>query len=122
MDECGSVRHTLSAYGDCVERQIRSVESAFPFAHVYHHVVMPNHFHLLVSLDENATHDIPFIVGRMKSLATRASWEKGYAGKQLFQTSFYEHIVRSEKEFEVIWSYIEGNPQKWSDDRYYIAP
>ena len=99
-----------------------SLESVFPFSHVRHYVVMPNHFHLLLSLDENAVHDIPFLVGRIKSLATRAAWKKGYAGKQLFQSSFYEHIVRSEKEFEEIWNYIEGNPQKWCDDRYYIAP
>ena len=122
IDESGSIHHNLSPFGRCVERQIKNLESVFPFICIHQSVIMPNHFHLLLTLDENATRDIPFIIGRMKSLATRDSWKEGYPEKQLFQPSFYEHIVRNETEFVEIWNYIEGNPQKWRDDKYYIAP
>ena len=122
LDEAGEVNQVLSPYGECAEKQILDVERAFPFAHVHCFVIMPNHIHILLSLSEMAARDIPFIIGRMKSIATRECWALGYPEKQLFQTSFHEHIVRNEKEFEEIWQYIVGNPQKWCDDRYYIAP
>ncbi|NMB27981.1 MAG: transposase, partial [Tissierellia bacterium] len=34
--------------------------------------------------------------------------------------SFYDHIIRNEQEYQEIWNYIETNPLKWEDDKYYI--
>ena len=33
--------------------------------------------------------------------------------------SFYEHIIRHEKEYLEIWDYIETNPLKWNEDEYF---
>ena len=49
---------------------------------------------------------------------------KGSIAKQigfsLWQKLFYDHIIRSEKEYQEIWKYIEMNPLKWEEDKYYI--
>ena len=37
----------------------------------------------------------------------------------MFQTSFYEHIIRTEKDLFETRSYIENNPIKWETDEYY---
>ena len=37
-----------------------------------------------------------------------------------WQRSYYEHIIRSERDYLEIWNYIDGNPSKWADDKYYI--
>ena len=48
-----------------------------------------------------------------KARVTRA------AGRQLFQRSFYDHVIRNEADFLRITNYIRTNPQKWATDRFY---
>ena len=56
---------------------------------------------------------LPTVVRSLKTMVTR---QLGYS---IFQASFYDHVVRSEPEFAEIWKYIEENPIKWAEDRYY---
>lgn len=37
----------------------------------------------------------------------------------VWQRSFYDRIIRNQKEYEAIWNYIEYNDQKWNEDQYY---
>lgn len=39
--------------------------------------------------------------------------------KRLFQQSFHDHIIRSEKDYQKIWEYIDTNPIKWELDCFY---
>ena len=41
-------------------------------------------------------------------------------GKPIFQRSFYDHVIRDEKDYLRIWEYIENNPGKWTEDKYFI--
>ena len=41
------------------------------------------------------------------------------AGAQLWQRSYHEHVIRNEQDHLEIWNYIDGNPAKWAEDRYY---
>ena len=41
-------------------------------------------------------------------------------GIELWQRSYHEHIIRNEQDYLEIWNYIDGNPSKWADDKYYI--
>ena len=34
-------------------------------------------------------------------------------GENIFQTSFYDHIIRDEEDYIIKWKYIEENPIKW---------
>ncbi len=36
-----------------------------------------------------------------------------------WQRSFHDHIIMSQKSFEIISDYIETNPQNWKDDRFF---
>ena len=40
-------------------------------------------------------------------------------GIELWQRSYHEHIIRNEQDYLEIWNYIDGNPAKWAEDRYY---
>ncbi len=55
------------------------------------------------------------VIGQMKR---RASMQ---AGILLWQKSFHEHVIRSEEDYREIWEYIENNPARWAEDRYYEA-
>lgn len=56
-----------------------------------------------------------FIAGFKASVTSRAGRKLDMTG--IWQRNYYDHIIRSEKEFQAIWSYIDNNPQKWESDQ-----
>ena len=50
-----------------------------------------------------------------KSLTARECGKKG-----IFQTSFYDHIIRDERDYITHLGYINDNPAKWKQDEYYV--
>ena len=34
-------------------------------------------------------------------------------GKNIWQRSFYDHVIRNQQDYEETWKYIEENPRKW---------
>ena len=54
----------------------------------------------------------------LKSLSTRLS--RDYLGNlPLWHRSFHEHVIRNENDYREIWEYIDTNPAKWFEDRYF---
>ena len=121
-DPCGRPLLDLTGYGSIVERCLRQT------AHLYRitldpYVIMPNHVHFICTIDEQratarVAPTLGRIVGAFKSLAANQCREAGLSGK-LWQRSFHEHVVRNENDYREIWNYIDGNPAKWAEDRYY---
>ena len=84
---------------------------------------MPNHIHAILILNGEAAGASPRptltdIVCTYKSLTTRECKKNGFREK-LFQTSFYEHIIRSREDYEEIVKYIYENPIRWYYDELY---
>ncbi len=46
-----------------------------------------------------------------------SGWQP-FNGK-LWQRNYYEHIIRNERSYEIISSYIIDNPALWEDDKFY---
>lgn len=112
----------LTEIGKITEKHILNIEKAYSSVKVKNYVIMPNHIHLLL-LNDNGMQRAAFptevrqisvseIVKSLKSLIARDT------KKKLFQSSFHDHIIRNDKEYEMIWKYIEHNPQNWFNDRY----
>ena len=75
---------------------------------------MPNHIHFIIkTTGGHGGPPLQDIIGRMKSFTT-----KQY-GKTLWQRSFYDHIIRDEADYLRIAEYIQNNPAKWTEDKYY---
>ncbi|MEG9487533.1 hypothetical protein [Mannheimia indoligenes] len=50
-------------------------------------------------------------------------FEKGelqFALTDIWQRNYYEHIIRNEIVYFQITEYIQNNPSKWEEDRFYI--
>ena len=67
---------------------------------------MPDHLHLLLEGDEWSP--LPRFVCHFKQLT-------GYAysratGKKLWQTSYWDHVLRGEEDIEALARYVRGNP------------
>lgn len=41
--------------------------------------------------------------------------------KILWQRNYYEHIIRNEESYNKIVEYIENNPKKWDEDKFYYT-
>ena len=40
-------------------------------------------------------------------------------GSSIWQTHYYDRVIRNEADFQAVWKYIDDNPTKWSLDQYY---
>ena len=69
-------------------------------------VVMPNHFHLLVTPTLTLEKALQFIKG---GFSYRARKELGFAG-EIWQPSYYDHRVRDVEEYVNFRCYIRQNP------------
>ena len=134
-DALGGPCLTLTEIGQIVERYILSTGNIAGLS-VDQYVIMPNHIHLLLQIGEtNAASEggpprasaptgkngtsrasAPTLfdaVGALKRLVNRE------AGRNIWQRGYYEHVIRNEHDYREIWEYIENNPAKWAEDRYY---
>ena len=89
-------------------------------------VIMPNHIHAIIVLDGKAAGasprpTLPDIMCAYKSLTTRECNKiSNIKGRQIFQASFYEKVIRSEEGYLEVWQYIDENPRKWQNDEYFL--
>ena len=114
------IRYT--AYGRIAQEQLLLLEQRYPSLKIDQYVIMPNHIHAILLLEETAGDSqrptIMDIVCAYKSLTTREC-KKVRPVDKLFQTSFYEHIIRGREDYEEIAEYIVNNPKQWELDKLY---
>ena len=98
------------------------LEERYPSLKIDQYVIMPNHIHAILMLGEAVADDlhpsIMDIVCTYKSLTTRACKKVAPIDK-LFQTSFYEHVIRGREDYNEIAEYIVNNPKQWELDKLY---
>ena len=119
--ETTEIEYTL--FGEIAEKQLFLLEDRYPYLEIDQYVIMPNHIHAILILNGETAGASPRptltdIVCTYKSLTTRECKKNGFREK-LFQTSFYEHIIRSREDYEEIVKYIYENPTRWHYDELY---
>jgi len=139
----------LNDAGIMIEHQWQKLIYRFDNIKLHKFIVMPNHFHGIVESvgvplvgtqneEQRQTEQrqkgqpqgiaptVGDVVGAFKSLSTndfirnvkQNNWRTFY--KKLWQRNYFEHIIRNEKFYNQISEYIQTNPLKWQDDKYYI--
>jgi len=117
----------LSEYGLVVDKYINRISSMYGEFYVDKYIIMPNHIHMIlvkIAFDITQEHGVmkasrptsASISSVIRSLKTMITKE---IKVRVWQTSFHDHIIRDEKDYHRIWQYIDTNPAKWQDDRYY---
>ena len=111
---------TYFVSASCWEKQhlLQSARMADLFIKVLYHyreqtkyllhefVVMPNHFHLLLTPSETLERAMQLVKG---GFSFRAKKELRFGG-EVWQTSFYDHRVRDSGEYENMRIYVHQNP------------
>jgi putative transposase len=128
----------LSPIGEIVRREWFKTAQLRPYVELQidEFVVMPNHVHGIIRIIDNVgarrrraptnknniekfgkpvLGSIPTIIRAFKSAATY------HVGKELhpanlWQSNYYEHIIRDSQDYERIAFYITQNPLKWAED------
>ena len=107
----------LTDIGKIVQKQIIN-SNRIPGITVDKFVIMPDHIHLIVLVNETATKGtsrapsptnavIPHLVSTFKRFCHRD------VGEKIFQRSYYDHVIRNQQDYDETWQYIENNPRKW---------
>ena len=114
----------LTKTGQIVDDYIKNINLKYSCVTVSEYMIMPNHIHLLLLIDNNGTGNpsptVGNIIGWFKYNTTKSvNEEYKSAGNKLWQRSYYDHIIRDEKDYMEKLNYILSNPLKWADDEYY---
>ncbi len=147
--ECcfGNVRDNsveLSDAGKIAEECWLQISEHFKFVKLGPFIVMPNHIHGIIIIQNIINHfvetlhatslqsedkdkNMSSISPQSGSLSTIVRSYKSAVSMKVhskqpgfgWQSRFYEHIIREEKDYCDISKYIEENPIKWSQDRYF---
>ena len=111
-------------FGSIVEKYIRNAPE------IEKYVIMPDHLHMIIRLDNGSMwastptdtngkecvgadahirpkNRVSSIVRSIKILTTKET------GEAVFQRSYYDHVIRNQRDYDEIWQYIENNPRKW---------
>ena len=111
----------LTAIGMTVERYLRSIPG------IAEYVIMPNHVHMILRISATDPREgpmwasaptkanVPQLIRSWKILVTK---NLGYG---IWQRSYYDHVIRNERDYVAKAQYILDNPAKWCDDDYYCG-
>ena len=105
----------LSSWGHIAERYLQSIEQRYIGVRLDKYVIMPNHIHILIFLEMQASATIPTIVHGFKRMVSRE------IGHSIWQESFYDVVIRNDVMYQCEWNYIDGNPDKWTEDTLFVA-
>jgi REP element-mobilizing transposase RayT len=120
----------LNELGKTVHETWLSHPAHTPGLKIDEFVVMPNHFHAIVTLaavgggHERGGRDLSWVIGKFKSYTThlyhkfKESNKCIDIGTRLWQSSFYDNLISSHEELERIRKYIRNNPKNWKNDRF----
>ncbi|MFZ1417685.1 MAG: transposase [Burkholderiaceae bacterium] len=127
----------LNSLGEIVQAVWFALTEHYAHIHLGVFVVMPNHVHGIIEIkvEEAASsvgvglkptptrHGLSEIVRALKTFSARRINEKcAKVGNKVWQRNYYEHVIRSEASYLTISKYIQTNPQRWAEDRYFVAP
>ncbi len=121
----------LNDAGLMIAKWYSKIPDKFTNFAIHDYVVMPNHFHCILEIGQSETTvghlnpTLPSVVQWFKTMTSNDyiknvktnNWQR--FNKKLWQRSYYEHVIRNEQNHEKIVDYIQYNPQKWENDKYY---
>lgn len=108
----------LTEWGRYAEEAILRIPQCYPDVRLEKYMIMPNHIHLLLLIDiapgrPRVAPTVSRVIQQTKGLITKR------IGRNVFQKSFHDHIIRDEAHYQLIWQYIDTNPARWQQDCFY---
>lgn len=113
----------LTEAGIISDKYIKLIHGKYPSVTVENYVIMPNHIHIILCLQNGMGDPSPTIgnvIGWYKYSVTKEINDiQNFPPTKFFQRSCHDHIIRNDKEFQTIYKYIDENPINWETDCFY---
>ncbi len=112
-----------SAAGQCVIDNWNRLHTLYPNIKTDYFCLMPNHIHGIIIIEpSNEQKSLSDIVRGFKSVTTREFNKMVPECKKntLWQSSFYDEIIKNDSMLFEVRKYIFGNPSKWLEDELYV--
>ena len=115
----------LNEAGEIVKEQWNWLFDQYHYLQIDEFIVMPNHLHGIIHVVGNGrdrslqickAKSIPELVGAFKTTSSKMTHLAGHTDFK-WQKSFYDRVVRDEKELHLIREYITNNPLSWELDK-----
>ncbi|MEW5798442.1 MAG: transposase [Bacteroidota bacterium] len=119
----------LSSIGMIADEYWKLIPKKAPFAQLDSYIVMPNHVHGIIAINNPnersflekkelkiKAHSVSTIIKGYKAAVTMKCRETDKS-TQIWQSRFYDRIIRNEKELHAIRMYIVNNPLHWEMDK-----
>ena len=103
----------LTPEGNIVEKELQKIEVLLTNVTIDEYIIMPNHIHMILIINENKNISISRIIKQYKMCVSKK------IGYSIWQKSFYEHIIKNEEEYFTIKQYIQNNIVNWKQDKYF---
>ena len=104
---CPLPKNTLTPIGKETEASIQFINKNCKGVSIPKYVIMPNHIHLIVVLEDTGGDGTPPLQDVIRILK---SYTTNKYDDVLWQKSFHDHIIRGDEDYLKIWNYIDTNP------------
>ncbi len=124
-DVLDAPQNILYPRGEIANKHLLSMCNFYDNISITKYVIMPNHIHLLIQIEDSDNGPPRTSVPTKSLLSNFVSTFKRFCNKEcgenVWQRSFHDHIIRNEQDYLKIAEYIETNPLKWESDCFYNA-
>ena len=119
LGEIHDGKMTFSKVGDYLENELLHASSHHSHIEVLQYVVMPNHFHAIVQIDnsQEKNSSLSSYIGSLKAAITRYAHQCGV--DFAWQGRFHDHAIRGVEDCNNISQYIENNVLNWEKDCFF---
>ena len=110
----------LSKFGKIIDEILIIIPSYYN-VEIDCYIIMPDHIHLIIILDKDESkknYSLSDVIGKFKSFSCKKIREVLEDDEKFeWQKSFYDRIIRNEKELYQIRKYIQENPLRWDIEK-----
>jgi REP element-mobilizing transposase RayT len=115
----------LLPWGEIADKYIRQLNDFYDNIRVDSYVIMPNHIHILlfVQMPTSGPSGRPVPTAQNSTVSRFISTFKRFCnkefGRNIWQARFYDHIIRSQDDYDEHLRYIHDNPFRWQEDELF---
>ena len=119
-DDVNMAKVELSECGKLAEKYILQLNDFYEGIDVEKYVIMPDHIHILLRVLDaefgGASRTSPPTKQHSRVTSFVSTFKRFYNkeyGENIWQRSFYDHVIRDAKDYEEHINYVVKNPMRW---------
>jgi putative transposase len=137
LGEINDGQMIINEYGSIVRDVWEDLPDRVSDIDLDEYIIMPNHFHAIILINKSPESTeihkdldiddikarrkmiLPKVVGRFKMLAAKAINQSREIEGSFWQRNYYERVIRSEEDCQIVRQYIINNPVQWEMDEHH---